>query len=45
MDERFLRNEMLWGKEGQARLTSSCSDWAAWAAMWQSVWPGPVWAS
>lgn len=23
MDERFLRNEMLWGKEGQARLTAA----------------------
>ncbi len=23
MDERFLRNEMLWGKDGQARLTAA----------------------
>ena len=23
MDERFLRNEMLWGQEGQAKLASS----------------------
>ena len=32
MDERFLRNEMLWGKDGQARLTAAtslCSGWAA----------------